>query len=736
MSNICIVELKKDKNNFFHAGQSIATVCIRDYLKRNGISSMIYMDDSLPSLNDLAEDILSVADDALVFIADEDNCSIVEALIHRIKALEDITIYLMGDDTHITEQPERKLIKELTGNENSCISIMECSPYQTGIVLPQDAAEYGIWLGRSDMNGNTEFRSTSAISSDCAAISAAFSGLSEEHRKKITLQGPEIRQKELALQVMDALQSDSNSSVQYILPVDFIVAVEIEPSDTTTIIYDLFITEPIDDKNIQKLNRIAQENKVNEVIVKADTLIHSQALRIALMEGVKHKLFQLIVKGQMDFGLLSEEEETILLKQTSLRYAPFSRGFLKSRTGMYNTVNLDGYVKHVEVAEEDYNEDIASYLNEIASINSSVYIRGLTTMVNHTQSYFDNSGIGKVVDSAYQNYCNTVCKADATPSNLLQLQDNTLRVNDFFYTSKQGIKELAYKQAKAMIGDIQNEFKKHKGLFYIFSIEDEEDYQCFLSDAEQYKDIHDFAGLPLAYGYLKNYCRFMNSKCCFVDKIPRIQLSRDGNLYTCFNKEEAIGQIGQTIFELTQNCYVKKENEIKNRDCIHCKAKGWCAKCTQLPSFMKNSYCTIMKDKSYVIDYIMSSLACIQLVTTIPKFSTTHPANIKVSSEYMYNFTSTIDDGQEIPYFPKFTYVLHNGETSVLWTVATNKFFNISREYAFVAELLLKRLPVMDFPGYFSMLYNMPIDQSKEVCTHIIDTINQSGTLYRPIKEN
>jgi radical SAM protein with 4Fe4S-binding SPASM domain len=743
MTNICIVDLKKDKNNFFYAGQSISTACMRDYLRRNEISSMIYMDEALPSLNDLAEDILSVADDAILFIADEDNHFIVWALMRRIRSLEDIPVYFTGEDSFeagiigLTDEPEKKLLKEFTGSEESSIPMMECSPYQSGILLPQDAAEYGIWLGRTDRNGNTVFRSISAISSDCDVIAEAFSGISESQKKFILLQGPVIHQKEFASQLIRVLHSGKKAAVQYILPVDLLVAACTDFWENASIILNIGISETVaEDKTIQILSDLAQNNRINEIAVKAEIFIKDETLRLWLITGARQNLFKLAIEGKMDFSMLSDEETAILLKQTSLKYAPFSRGFLKSRTGMYNTVNLDGYVKHIEVAKEDYNEKIASYINEIASINSSVFIRGLAPDIDFGQSYFDFSGIAKVEDNTYQDYCKEIKKADAAPSNLLTLQNNTLRLNDLLYTSKQGIKEISYKQAKEKIADFEKAYGTNKALFYVFSIDDEEDYGYFLSDAEKYKDTHDFAGLPLAYGYLKNYCRFMSSKCCFVDKIPRVQLDHDGSVYTCFNMEEAIGQIGQTMFELTQNCYVKKENEIKSRDCVHCKARSWCSKCTQLPSFMKDSYCTIMKDKSYIIDYIMSSLAFIQMVTTIPKFVNSRPEKIKVSSEYMYNFSNSIENGKEVPYFPKFTYVLHNEDTSVLWTIATNKFFNISREYAFVAELLLKRLPVREIPGYFSKSYNIPFEQSKEVCTYIMDTINHSGTLYRPIREN
>ena len=73
MRNICILKLEKNENGFFTAAQTAAAACLRSSLKLRGINSMMYTDDTLPSLNDLAEDILSVCDDALAVYADEEN---------------------------------------------------------------------------------------------------------------------------------------------------------------------------------------------------------------------------------------------------------------------------------------------------------------------------------------------------------------------------------------------------------------------------------------------------------------------------------------------------------------------------------------------------------------------------------------------------------------------------------------------------------------------------------------
>ena len=57
---------------------------------------MIYMDDTLPSLNDLAEDVLSVCEDILAIYIDEENKVLADALAYRLRELEDIDIVFLS----------------------------------------------------------------------------------------------------------------------------------------------------------------------------------------------------------------------------------------------------------------------------------------------------------------------------------------------------------------------------------------------------------------------------------------------------------------------------------------------------------------------------------------------------------------------------------------------------------------------------------------------------------------
>lgn len=115
-----------------------AAACLRSYLKGRGVHSIAYTDDTLPSLNDLAEDVLSIADDGLVLVANQENKLLVNALACRIAQMEDLPIYLLYGGSELNCQaeetvttiadgaPEETLTKLLGAAEGQ--PLMKCSP--------------------------------------------------------------------------------------------------------------------------------------------------------------------------------------------------------------------------------------------------------------------------------------------------------------------------------------------------------------------------------------------------------------------------------------------------------------------------------------------------------------------------------------------------------------------------------------------------------------------------------
>lgn len=223
MLNLCVLEFVRNENGFFVAAQSAATACLRSYLRGRGVHSIAYTDDTLPSLNDLAEDVLSIADDGLVLIGSEENKLLVNALACRIAQMEDLPIYLLygGSDlncqaeetvtTIADEAPEETLAKLLGAGEGR--PLMVCSPYEQQIILPRDGEKFGIWFGRVRRDGSLEYRDVRGVATDVAKIEEAFHGLHQEERKTVPCSGLYFRNKTYLEQALSVLFPERSAPV-------------------------------------------------------------------------------------------------------------------------------------------------------------------------------------------------------------------------------------------------------------------------------------------------------------------------------------------------------------------------------------------------------------------------------------------------------------------------------------------------------------------------------------------
>lgn len=742
MLNLCVLEFVRNENGFFVAAQSAATACLRSYLKWRGIHSIAYTDDTLPSLNDLAEDVLSIADDGLVLLGNEENKLLVNALACRIAQLEELPIYLLyaGQDmncqteetvtTISDDHPEETLAQLLGAGEGR--PLMVCSPYEQQIILPRDGEKFGIWFGRERSDGTLEYRNVGAIATDVEKIEEAFHGLHQEERKTVPCSGLFLRDKAYLAQVL-ACFSQSTAPLRYLCPVSGSV-LDACATDVEAVAWSVSLEEDWEvEKDADTLERLLQAGKVAAVTMDGALLAQSHPLWQQLMTAADQGQLRLTIHGTIP--QTAEAVWNNQLRATALRYVPFSKGFVKSRTGVYSGVVLDGYVKHVEVLTDQLDESMYQAINELASINSSIYWNHTVQGGDRgTALTFDQAGVATVEDPAYQADQGEKLRHNAIGSNLLRMVDDFLCVDNLAYTSPQQIREIPYLEGKRRITELEAAFGTPQAAFYLFTVDTPEDYACFLADAEQFKVTHTFAGLPLAYGYLKNYCRFMKSGTCMVDKLPRIQLTGDGKVYLCSDFDHPIGTQEQAIFELTQNCYVKKENQIKERDCNHCVARSWCTKCTQVPEFMAD-YCDIMRHRTYVIDYIMAGLVYLDMTSSIPVLRGRKPGAWKVTSEYMYNLTDPADTGTELPYFPKFSYLFTDGgDLHVLWSAASGKFFRVSPQFALFSEMLFKRLPMAGIVERLQTALHMDAEENQTMIDTLAQVLNESGAMYRPIK--
>lgn len=740
--NVCFVELKRNEFGLISAIQSLETACIRDYIKRCDVKSSIYIEESMPSINDMAEDILSLSDDVIIFVVHKECEALVTVLVNYLIEIEDVEVCVISENDQlefddvviINEDAERKLVS-MFGNvdKKSKVSINTLSPYEDGILLTRDYVKNGIWLG----NKETNLRNIDVVKKEIDEVFNLYGGTVEEQKKHLYLQGCFINDIDYFKELIMHLENKDSSNIIFNIPVtqnvlDCIAQSSLQLSNAS---FDIQLKNELRSEEFMELTKLIGTKKVGGIHIPADWLTKADDLLNLLVKAQVSKLVEIQPYGQVDSSKISEEVRKSVLVNTMKQYYTFYNGYLKGRTGLYAGIKIDGYVHHLEVSKRDSLSN-AQLLNETLSINSSIYMRNEKVDISSQIWNFDANGIAYIEDENYNEYITYMQQENINPSNSIICNDNRIHINHYAYVSDTDLVTLSYKEAKQNVNEMKEKYVQNNKITYLIRLSDQEDFTLFLEDAKLYRENHTFNDLPLVYGFLENSCRFVNQNRCSVEKLPRIKLDNSEGIHFCDLNVEAISKNSNSLFELSHDCLVKNEGCIQLKDCYNCPSSGWCAKCMELPAFMSAEYCDIIKKKAYILDYVTASYIYSGLIERNPKFYDLSPDEIVVSNEYMFNLIPSTMESKVAPYFPKFTTLFICRDTYLLWTPVSTKYYNVSKQFAIVIELLLKRVESDSVPELLADILNVDKDEIYKMTESIFDTLKKVGVLYRDIPFN
>lgn len=738
--NICFVELNRNQAGLINAVQSIETACVRAFMKKCGLNTVIYIEESLSSINDVAEDILSLSDEVIVFVVHEECKAINSTLINYIMDIEDVEICIISKENvevnesvhFINEAPEKKLV-ELYNTKiiDQNLNINNVSPYLEGVLLERDFINNGLWLGRN----NHELRDISVLKSEINRILDMYSGLMEAQEKSILFQGVFIDNAQYYEDIVKDIFEANVSFLKFIIPIHqkLVSCYQDISSGRDNIILNIKLEEKIKHDDYIKLINLIKSKRVNNIYFPADWLTLEDDLVSTLISAKANKLINLMPMGSVNSELLTDEIKTMVLENTMMQYFTFYRGYLKSRTGLYSGLKTDGYVHHLEIGDEA-NLANAQLINEVLSVNSSIYIRNKKVDIKDNIWYFDGQGIANVKDDSYERYIKYVRELNINPSNTIVIDNDKIYINSYAYTYNLGLTQLSYKDAKNSIAEIKESYENKNKKTYIIQLLDQEDFDLFLEDAKQYKESHRFSDLPLVYGFLANSCRFVCQIGCAIEKLPRLKIDDSENLHLCDMKASAVDEASNSLFELSHNCFARREKILHDKDCYNCPTQSWCPKCIELPEFISGKYCELMKKHAYALDYVVSSYIYNGLIESNPDFADLIPDEILVTNEYMFNIIPSSIKSSVAPYLPKFTTIFICRGKYLLWSPISNKYYNISKEFATAIELLLKRVDANDVPEILSNILQAKKEECFAMTQSIVGTLKKVGILYRDIE--
>ena len=737
VKRVGFVEIKRNTHGLYEACQSLETANIRAYLKVNGIESSLYVEKKLSSINDVAEDILSVSDEILIFNINENSKELNKVLIRVLMEFGSPEIYLIAEDKKgfpdaarlLGEDPGRELLKILTGSDISARPAYGISPYEEKTVLLREIADKGIYLGADPMK-----RIQNVTEKELKMLRETYDGSDDEKIKALIFHGAPLQSEEELEALAEYIKKWETPYFTYHVPVRisaltgrcldgisenirFIVRIDKEiTADEELFLKTLFAKEKVSE--IESIARLAGKNSPLGKII-------GEAADSGIQFSVK-------LHGNIKAEDLSKSVSLRAFQSTGAFFATYSKGHLKSRIGMYADIMPDGKVHHLIVDEGKTIPLGADDFNELMSVNSSVLIEEMTDEEISDTVYFDSDGIAHTDSKQYDEFIDKAVADGRNPSNLIRKSGNRILVNDLAYGNEFSILRMTYSQAKENIECLKNEKDKNK--ITLIRIDTENDFRLLLEDAKRFKDSRRVSSLPLAYALLENACRFLGKNQCSAGRIPRMHCRADGSISACESSSDCFIE-KRDSFGIMQNYYVSHEKSSVERDCYKCKSHDACAGCFELPAYMKTEYCGIINERQYVLDYICLPHYLERLKETISGFADIDDTRIKISTEHMVNLIDEKIKGSGVQYLYPFTVCIICGGRYVLWSPATNKYYGVSREFAVYVELLLRRVGQEEAIDYFAGYTGAAYEEAAKNIVRMNMMLSSAGAFMRKPQE-
>lgn len=731
-NRVCFINLKKDKNGLFIAKSSSISALFRCWLSKYNIESMEYIDKNLLSLVDTADDILSIIDDTIIFFGDSENIELLKSLIKQILVMEpDIKIALIlneniellediSDVIIINDNYEENILKFIDENEEVeiLLSDADVTPYKDGFSNINKEEDIEVLIGLNVLGD--------IIERNYEAIMTEIEYIIENHdliEKHINLSGISISNHRYKEYILSKIL---NFKVKFNLIID---AKEFEKNDYDNIFWKIVLQNEDD---LKKIVNIKNSTNISSIICNIPISKMSEEFLNSLLKYSNSFKCDIVFINNDKYWTSFEKTKfnDLLLNKKLDILNTFSYGYVFSCTGEYVTVPLNGYSKHIKIDSKDIDENILRRLNEFCSINSSICIKKSEENNSDKEKLYHLNSSNEIYkyNSQIENLKNKMKEIGTIPMRII-LKDSTgnISIDSMVNSESLKIQDITYKEIKEMKSFSNN-------IMYIIYLKTEEDYKLLLEDIEIYKENKSLKNSPLIHGKLYNTCRFLSRNYCNLTKLPRLTIEDSGEIYPCGDCEKSIGNIlKDDYYDVVQNAYICNENNFTDKNCAKCKSAILCAKCSLLPSFIKDSYCDVMINKPYISDFIIESAIVKEIMITSSLYNEASIEDIAISNEYFQYYINDIEKGNELPYLSKYVFIAIYKNNHVIWCPNNGKIYRISKEIAIVTEALLKCLPLQDIPKVVSERLNISLEKAQQLCDITYEKFFDTNILYRNI---
>ena len=612
MREVVFVNINVDSNGLYSLVQSNLHYSIRKYLSNLEIKTFQYVEENLPSIYDLADEILAYSSDVVVFNLNNDNFKLVEELSFILKD-EEVEIIALG-------LKEDCILSKLNSTE---IDMYIYDNYHENIskVLAEKTARYNeVWCKKEDYSlvdyiygkkVEDIFYSLENMEglNECKFINLNLTNNNEEISLDIIKSNINICEKYMKngmieLKLSELLIINNKKSLKQVL--DLVIKSNMKVklygniSDLEKLSKYIVFSEldeiDINLMNVDELNYSIQDSLST---LKGNLIINfyqyngEEDLKLVKDYFKKIQLQNMIV-NYIDKNLV--KKNILFLSNGEIRNLPIENGVTMWKQGCYPQEVLNNTIKHVYIDSDINNED----LNDLSKLVS----------VNHAL----------IMDKAIYD----TKKKIQFGRHVHLIDKDSIEFEEGAF--KKRLKIINYKNCETYNYEDDSELW--------LKINDNDDLDKFIKDVEFFNR----TGVIKEYminGFLADMCRFSCKGKCQVESIPRIEVKSNGRISCCGSNCD-IGNLKNDYFDLVSNIHKKSKIEILERECLECNVKNICGSCKMLPEGIdKSKYCSVMKSKLNIDRYLISCLVIKALKGSIT-LKNINNQNIKVIKEKVY----------------------------------------------------------------------------------------------------
>lgn len=726
MKLVCIADFRINEHGLWESFKDGECLFIEKVLNKDNIETYTYYEKELGSTTDIAEDLTSFSDELIILMTDETNYKLNIALSKKIideeeeckvvlkirEGIKDINSLDISSDNCVVIDNFEDLFKEID-EENVLDNLTNIELYSDLANVNQNTNNVRILLGFKLNKIN--FRDFGSIKNDLSKL------CNNDKKMKIEFSGIFLEDYEYGSELLEWLTKYKDDKI-------FVFNTNLGKLKNVTknnIFYNIYI--PSDYIKNNKTDLAMVKDNINKVCLNIDIFNNSKLAKNIINTIIKYtENIEFIGKLNIMLDTIKKCIPKKYFDLMNLQYQTLSRGILYSKTGEYVSVPMSGFAKHIYVNKSNVDDEVINFVNEVCSINSSILVDEIYDKSNSNVCSIDKLDKICIKNDEVNSIENIEEKNSSLPLNVAYIDNDKLNINGITNNADLKLIEMPFSEYKP------SKNKDYRNM-YIFTIDTENDLECFLNQVDEFYNTKQIYKSFLIDGKLKNMCRFMSRNYCSVTKIPRLAINENREVCPCYEMNEKIGNLNNSVYELTQEVYYKHQMRLKDSKCATCSANIACSKCVYMPEFLKSKYCDIMINKPYVTDFLIESMILSNLSRINVQIEKLDFKDIHISNEIFQNILPDDLWGEELPYFTKYAFLIQGKNFYAVWSPNTNKTFSITKEIAVVCEALFKRLKYNDIIQVVAKYNNMSIEDAKIFCDKVFKILFNNNMLYRQV---